>query len=353
MEYRAKYAVWELTNACNAKCLHCGSQSGACRENELTLEESMRLCDELKEVGCETITIIGGEFFLSPHWEAICKRLKENGILVAPLTNGLLFNEKNRQKLKDMGITRVGVSIDGLGATHDYLRGVPGLFDKLYENIKAAQAEGFRVPVVTAISKVNLPQMPDLFEFMKANNIDVWQVQMVEAIGVANRNPELEMTAEDAYQVAKHMANFRRQKELRIVTGDNLGFFCSFEPMIREHPFCGCAAGRRVIGIEANGNVRGCLSVASAPDTTEGNVRERSLVEIWNDPDKFTQYRCRTVDKLTGFCAECKYNELCRAGCSSLAYSLTGSFYENPFCLFKYEVEQGLNTNEKTAKSTQ
>lgn len=344
MEYRPRYGVWEITNACNAKCLHCGSHSGVCRENELNLEEAMIVCDQLKEAGCERITIIGGEFFLSPHWEQICKRLTENGIEVAPLTNGLLLNEKNIQKLKDMGIMRIGVSIDGVGETHNYLRGVPGLFDRMIENIKKAQNEGFHVAVVTAISKVNLHELPKMFDLMKELKINIWQIQMVEAIGVANKNPELEMKLEDAYQLAKYVANFRRQKELKIVTGDNIGFFCSFEPMIREHPFCGCAAGRQVIGIEANGNIRGCLSVYSRPETTEGNVRERTIKEIWNDPEKFVQYRCRTVDKLTGFCAECKYNNLCRAGCSSLAYSLTGSYYENPFCLYKYEVEQGLNT---------
>lgn len=347
MNYIPRYAVWELTNACNAKCLHCGSQSGTCRENELTLEEALRVCDQLKEAGCEKVSLIGGEFFLSPHWVQVCERLVRNGLHVAPLTNGLLLTEKNIQTLKQLGISHVGVSIDGLGETHNRLRGVPHLFERLMENVKKVQEEGFTVGVVTAVSKVNLPELTAIFEWVKGMNVQVWQLQMVEAIGVANKNPELEMRSEDAYQLAKHIANFRRQKELRILTGDNIGYFCSFEPLIRDHPFCGCAAGRQVIGIEANGNIRGCLSVAPSPETTEGNVRERSIAEIWNDPDTFVQYRCRTVEKLTGFCAECKYNHLCRAGCSALAYSLTRQFYENPFCLFKYEVEQGFNTNEK------
>lgn len=347
MQYIPRYAVWELTNACNAKCLHCGSQSGACRENELTLEEALQVCDQLKEAGCEKVSLIGGEFFLSPHWEQVCERLVQNGLHVAPLTNGLLLTEKNLQTLQNLGVGHVGVSIDGLGEMHNHLRGVPNLFNRLIENVKRAQNMGFTVGVVTAVSKVNLPHLPEIFEFVKGLQVQVWQLQMVEAIGVANRNPELEMKAEDAYQLAKHIANFRQQKELRIITGDNVGYFCSFEPLIRDTPFCGCSAGRLVIGIEANGNIRGCLSVAPSPETTEGNVRERSIAEIWNDPNNFAPYRCRTVEKLTGFCAECKYNNLCRAGCSALAYSITGQFFENPFCLFKYEVEQGLNTNAK------
>lgn len=347
MKYIPRYAVWELTNACNAKCLHCGSQSGDCRESELTREEALRVCDQLKEAGCEKVSLIGGEFFLSPHWEEVCERLVHNGMHVAPLTNGLMLTEKNIQRLKALGVGHVGVSIDGLGETHNHLRGVPHLFERLMDHLTLAQQAGFTVGVVTAVSKVNLPELAELFQLIKGLNVQVWQLQMVEAIGVANRNPELEMKPEDAYQLAKHIATFRRQKELRILTGDNIGYFCSFEPSIRDNPFCGCAAGRQVIGIEANGNIRGCLSVVSSAETTEGNVRERSIAEIWNDPNTFTPYRCRTVEQLTGFCAECKYNNLCRAGCSALAYSITGQFYENPFCLFKYEVEHGLNTNVK------
>ncbi len=345
MKYRPKFAAWELTNACNAKCLHCGSQSGDCRDNELSLEEALRLCDELKETGCERITLMGGEFFLSPHWEAVCKRLIDNGIRVAPLTNGLLLNEKNISKLKELGVISLGISLDGLGETHNYLRGVPNLFERIVENLKRARSEGLKVAIVTAVSAVNLKEVPKIYEFLKEIGIPVWQVQIVEDVGNAFKNSELRLSLEDVYQLAKDVAKFRREdNNMQILIGDNVGFFTSFEPLIRDHPFTGCAAGRQVVGIEANGNIRGCLSVYGVEENVEGNVRERSFKDIWEDPNNFTVYRNRTVKKLTGFCAECKYNNLCRAGCSSLAYSLTGKFYENPFCLYKYEVEQGLNS---------
>ncbi|MCK4257500.1 MAG: radical SAM protein [Halanaerobiales bacterium] len=345
MKYKPKFGIWELTNACNAKCLHCGSQSGKCRDNELTLEEVLRVCDELKETGCERITLMGGEFFLSPHWEAVCKRLVENNIRVAPLTNGLLLNEKNIMKLKELGIDRLGISIDGLEETHNYLRGVPNLFSRLIENLKKAQSKGFKIAIITAVSAVNLNQLPELYKFIKELGIRVWQVQIVEDVGNANQNSELHLTLEDVYKLAKYVAKFRREdNDMKILLGDNVGFYTTFEPLIRDNPFTGCAAGRQVVGITANGDIRGCLSVYGDKENIEGNIRERSFKDIWEDPNLFTVYRNRTVDKLTGFCAECKYNNLCRAGCSSLAYSLTGKFYENPFCLHKYEVENGLNS---------
>lgn len=99
MKYQPYKAVWELTNACNAKCIHCGSKSGQKRENELTKEEALRVCDELKELGCKHVTLMGGEFFLSPHWEAVCERLISHGIQVGPLTNGLLLIKKISRNL--------------------------------------------------------------------------------------------------------------------------------------------------------------------------------------------------------------------------------------------------------------
>ncbi len=342
MEYRPIRIVWELTNSCNAKCIHCGSRSGSKRENELTKEEALQICDDLKELGCEHVTIIGGEFFLQHYWEDVAKRLLENGIRVGPLTNGILLNDTNIQKLKNLGLKEVYVSIDGLGQTHDHIRGVPGLFDKIVTNIKKAQAAGFLVGVNTSVSAVNLDEIPELFKFLKELDIKLWQVQLVEDIGNAQDNPELMLSLDKVYRLVKYVAEFRKQKEMRVIMGDNIGYYASFEPSIRDHPFTGCAAGRYGLGIESNGNIRGCLSVPGTPETTEDNIRNRSLIEIWNDPELFKPYRQRTVDKLTGFCAECEYRNLCRAGCSSLVYSLTNNFYDNPFCIHRYEIEQGL-----------
>ncbi len=342
MNYYPRKVVWELTNACNAKCIHCGSESGPKRANEMPVKDALRVCDELGELGTKHVTLIGGECFLSPYWDKVCERLLENNVQVTPLSNGILLNEANLQLMKKIGLKGVSVSIDGIGETHDYIRGVPKMFDKVISNIKQAQHLGFGVGVNTSVSKVNIHELPALYYFLRELGIKIWQVQIVEDIGKATRNTELKLDLEDLYQIAKYVAEFRKKEGMRVIVGDNVGFYASFEPMIREQPFTGCSAGRWTLGIESTGNVRGCLSVLGTDENTEGNLRERSLIDIWNDPELFGVYRQRTVDKLEGFCAECEFNNLCRAGCSSLSYALTGSFYENPFCLHKYEVEQGI-----------
>lgn len=343
MKFYPDTAVWELTIACNGKCIHCGSSSGVPRPNELTEKEALRLCDELNELGCKRITLIGGEIFLSPYWEKVCARLTGHGIRVAPLTNGLLINKTNLQKLKDVGVDNISFSIDGLAKTHDYIRGMPGLFDQAMENIKLAREEGFLVGVNTTCTALNLNEMPALHEHLIKEDLRLWQIQIVEDMGNVNENPELRLTVEDFYQLAKYMVDFRQQDDVKVVTCHNIGWFTSFEPLLRDHPFTGCVAGRYAVGIESDGDIRGCLSIMGDPDANvEGNVRERSLIDIWNDPNAFTAFRDRKVEDLTGFCAKCEYNDLCRGGCSSVAYSTIKRFTENPMCLHKYEVENGI-----------
>lgn len=351
MENKLVTAVWELTNACNANCIHCGSRSGSRREHELTEEEAMKLCDDFHTLGCESVTLIGGEMFLSPYWEKVCARLVELGIRPAPLTNGLLVNASNLEKMKRAGVDNVAFSIDGLAKVHDHIRGVPGLFDKMIANIRLAQETGLRVGVNSAISALNVEEIPGIYRLLCDLHIPAWQVQIVEDMGSASENPELRLTGELLYQAAKYVAKFRSEKKIRIYVSHNLGWFVSFEPLLRDHPFTGCVAGKYLVGIQSNGDVRGCLSIMSGEpgDNVEDNLRNRSLVEIWNDPDSFAPFRYRKVENLTGFCATCKYRDLCRGGCSSVAYSLLRTFSENPLCLYRYETENGLRVDEELA----
>lgn len=347
MKFYPDTAVWELTNACNANCIHCGSKSGLPRPGELTEEQALQLCDDLHELGCKRITLMGGELFLSSYWEKVAKRLVDYGMRVAPLTNGILVNKENRAKLKACGVSNISFSLDGLAETHDYIRGIPGIFDQAVEHIREARADGFLIGINTTVTALNLKEIPKLHDFLVQEQIPLWQIQIVEDMGNVNDNQELQLDVAQYYELAKCMAELRQRNQIHIMTCHNIGWFTSFEPMLRAEPFTGCIAGRYAVGIESNGNVRGCLSIMGDPEANvEGNIKERSLVEIWRDPQSFLPFRDRKVEDLTGFCATCEYNHLCRGGCSSIAYSLIQSFTENPICLHKYEVENGIGQEE-------
>jgi radical SAM protein with 4Fe4S-binding SPASM domain len=93
-----------------------------------------------------------------------------------------------------------------------------------------------------------------------------------------------------------------------------------------------CGAGRVSLGIEANGAIKGCPSLPTTP-FTGGNIRDASVVDIWerSAPLRFT--RDRSVDDLWGFCRDCYYSEACMAGCSWTSHVYFGKPGNNPFCI--------------------
>jgi radical SAM protein with 4Fe4S-binding SPASM domain len=121
---------------------------------------------------------------------------------------------------------------------------------------------------------------------------------------------------------------------------DTIGYYTELEPVIRCRysegtlPFwTGCHAGLQVVGIESHGDVKGCPSMPA--EFVAGNLRERSLGDIWRDEERFAYNTRWREDKLTGFCRACAFRRLCRAGCTTYAYSVTGTIYENPYCLYR------------------
>ena len=129
-EYVPVACVWELTLKCNMRCIHCGSTAGRPRDNELGIDECLKVADDLLEMGSRQITFIGGEVFLYPGWEKIARRLSDGGAQVNIITNAYHLGKDQMDQIKYAHLCNVGISLDGIGATHDQFRGKPGAFDK-------------------------------------------------------------------------------------------------------------------------------------------------------------------------------------------------------------------------------
>jgi len=112
---------WELTLSCNLRCGHCASSAGLPRKEELSLAEALELCDQFPLLLVQEVDFTGGEPLLRTDWMEIAAHLRELQIPVRMVTNGLLLKE-NVPLLKESGIATVGVSLDGLENTHDFIR---------------------------------------------------------------------------------------------------------------------------------------------------------------------------------------------------------------------------------------
>ena len=138
--------VWETTLACNMNCLHCGSSAGKRRVKELSTDESMKLCDDLKTLGTRVISMMGGEPFLRKDWEDIALYIRDLNMNLTFMSNGLLIDDKIITKLKKIDPYAVTISIDGATAsTHNTIRGVKKSFEgaKLNKNILITSSLNF------------------------------------------------------------------------------------------------------------------------------------------------------------------------------------------------------------------
>lgn len=337
-----RFVVWELTLACNMRCEHCGSAAGKPRPDELSLDEMLGVCDALGELGCERVTLLGGEPLIHPHWPEVARRIRQNGFRANVITNGwTLHRPELCDAIAAAELSIVGISLDGLAPHHDALRRRPGSFERIMRGIALLQQRRVPVAITTVITAQTIDDLPALHDLLEQKGVRVWQLQIANPLGRLERGDPLLLSPERLPELLDFVvAKKRAAGPLRIDIADNVGYFGAPEEAgIRQKPsgkgsvWTGCHAGIQAMGLDANGDVKGCQSLPSTPPFIEGNVRQRPLAEIWNDPEAFAYTRRFSPELLQGECARCPYGALCKAGCTSAALAHSGSVGDNPMCL--------------------
>ncbi|MBO4562728.1 MAG: radical SAM protein [Clostridia bacterium] len=333
MSFRLRSCVWEITLACCFSCRYCGSRAGKARENELTTEECLLVADQLAQMGCRRVSMIGGEVFMRPDWDVIARRLTDRGVAVAIITNGFIFKKDTIERLRGANIESVAVSVDGPERVHDKYR-QEGSFRRAMDAIDALRAGGIPVSVISTLNSENAPMLEEMYGILRDKPIGAWQLQACSPMGnaaVSGIDHSIDTKAVIDF-VMRHID----EAPFALGAADNIGYWTEDEERLRGRrsggaPFTGCRAGLTSIGIDSVGNVRGCESMYDEA-FNEGNLRERSLKEIWEDPEAFAYNRRFTPEMLTGACADCPKGRFCAGGCRSYNYFVHGKLYEYPAC---------------------
>ena len=333
MNYELTQCVWEITLACCFSCKYCGSRAGKARENELSLDECLHVADELKDLGCKRVSLIGGEVFLKRGWQDIVKRLTGNKISVNIITNGFLFTEEIINDLRNTDIESISLSLDGPKEVHDKYR-QDGSCDRIINALKILTDNNIPTSIITTLNAENVKYLHDMLNLLKNYRIFAWQLQACSPMGNAAKGGiDYRFDFSEVIRFVKENAECY---PFAIGIADNIGYFTKEEGSLRGNLsgkayFKGCSAGLSAIGIDSVGNVRGCESLYDEK-FNEGNLRERSLRGIWEDPDAFSYNRKFSKELLTGKCAECAVGEYCGGGCRSYNNFVHGKLYESPFC---------------------
>lgn len=328
------YVVWELTLRCDLACRHCGSRAGLPREAELTLTEALDVVRQLAELGTREVAFIGGEAYLNPDWLTIVRAVTDAGIRATMTTGARALDASLARRAAAAGLQAVSVSVDGLEATHDHLRAVKGSYKAALAAIGHIGDAGMRPFANTQWNRLNLPEVEPLGDVLLEAGIKAWQIQVTGPMGRAADREDWLLQPYDMLELFEKLGRVAARAIAAGVTvnaGNNMGYFGPYEHLIRVEYWKGCAAGRHVMGIESNGDVKGCPSLPSAP-YVGGNLRQHSVRTIWERSDALAFARERGTDELWGFCKGCYYAAECKGGCSWTSHTLLGRRGNMPYC---------------------
>ncbi|MCC6662167.1 MAG: SPASM domain-containing protein [Polyangiaceae bacterium] len=336
---RPKYVVWEITLACDMACGHCGSRAGKARTRELTTAEALSVVQQLAELGTEEITLIGGEAYLRDDFPTLARAIVDAGMRCGMTTAARGFGAEQARAARQAGMAAISISLDGLRAAHDRQR-VLGSFDRARAAMVHVRDAGLGLNANTQLNRLSVPDLDGLLDLLIAEGAQGWQLQMTVPMGRAAENHEWLLQPPELLELYPRLAALAERGRAAGVAfwpANNLGYFGPHESTLRNRGapgqlvWNGCNAGVYALGIEADGSIKGCPSLPTA-SYVGGNVRERSLRQIWDETRELAFMRADAQQELWGFCQSCYYARECRGGCTWTAHTFFGRPGNNPYC---------------------
>jgi len=351
--------VWNVTRRCNLKCVHCYSGSED-RDygNELTFEEGKALIDDLAAFGAPVILFSGGEPLIRRDILDLIRYAVEHGRRAVLSTNGTLITESLARKLHELGLSYVGISLDGLESVHDEFRGVSGTFARVMTAIRNCQAEGLKVGLRFTVNRRNYKEIPGIFDLVESARIPriCFYHLVYSGRGTNLMNEDLDHAQTRA--VVDLILDRTRQLHdkgmpVEVLTVDNHadGPY-TYLRLMREDPRRAAEVLELLRMNEGNNSGRGigCVSWDGAVHADQfwrhhsfGNVRQRPFSAIWTDPaDEFLIKLKDKKKHVTGRCAECRWLSICGGNFRVRAEAVHGDVWApDPACyLTDHEIRQ-------------
>ncbi len=326
---------YSITQKCNLKCKHCYSGSiDQAAPDELSTDEAFQLIDDLSKWGIGLLIIDGGEPLCRDDMLDVVRYASTRGIRTTIGSNGTLIDEKTARKMIDVGVMAVAISVDGADAqTHDSFRGMDGAFEQTLKGVEACRNARLPFQFNTVIRKDTLSQLDDLLRFAVECGANAAEFFDLVAAGRARDECKEQVLDNEERKLAMEWLA-QSQQDCPIIIRVPA---CPMYPlllqekrikprhfpveMLRRVPYYGrgCAAGMPMgyVMVQCNGEVNPCMLL----QVRLGNVREQSIVSIWESSPVLARLRRREL--LGGECGECSYKVSC-SGCRGRAYEETG-----------------------------
>ena len=357
--------VWNVGRKCNLRCVHCYSQSKNIEyDGELTTDEGKALIDDLAAFGSPVLLFSGGEPLMRPDIFELIAYARAAGMRAVLSTNGTLISKETASTLKEMDLSYVGISLDGLQETHDKFRGQKGAFDQAMEGLRNCKKTGIKVGLRFTINKRNSQDVPGIFKLLRDEDIPRVCFYHLVYSGRGSKLMEEDLShAETRAMVdllideTKALYDDGLQKEVLTVDNHADGVYLYLR-LLKEDPerAADVLDLLKMNGGNSTGHGIGCVSWDGSVHAdqfwrhhTFGNVRNRPFSEIWTDPE--IPILAGLKEKklhVTGRCGSCKYLDLCGGNFRARAEAVTGDPWASDPACFLTDDEIGLGT-EKAA----
>ncbi len=343
-----RLVAWETTRNCNLSCVHCRA-SATCGPytGELDTEASFRLLDQIAEVGRPIVILTGGEPLLREDIFEITRYGTRLGLRMVMAPNGTLVTPAVAAAMKESGIQRISVSVDGATAEqHDRFRGVDGAFSGAMNGIDAAKQAGLEFQINTTITRLNRDQIPDILAFAEEIGAAALHIFLLVPTGRGKYIIEQAISAREYEDTLNWFYDQKKKTPLQLKAtcaphyyrilrqrAREEGEKVSFQTHGLDAVTRGCLGGTGFCFVSHRGVVQPCGFL----DLDCGNVTQSSFADIWRDSEVFN--KLRNADNFDGKCGICEYRKVC-GGCRARAYEATGDYLaEEPLC--SYEPRQG------------
>jgi len=347
--------VWNVTQACNLKCIHCYAKATyGPAKNELTQEEGLALLKDLKDFGVPVVLFSGGEPLMRPDLMELVEWTVNNGMRAVISTNGTLITPEVARRLKDFGLSYVGISLDGTQKTHDKFRGQPGAFAAAMAGVTNCQAAGLKVGLRFTINRLNYREVPAIFDLVEKYHIPRICFYHLVYTGRGAKLMEEALTHSQTRELvdllcARTRRLFDAGRQVEVLTVDNHADGPYIYLKLKEEDPRRAEEVLELLKMnEGNNSGRGigCVSWDGEVHADQfwrhysfGNVRRRPFSQIWVDLSD--ELMARLKDKkpyVKGRCAQCRWLDVCAGNFRVRAEALTGDLWApDPACYLSDE----------------
>ncbi|MBF0474418.1 MAG: 12,18-didecarboxysiroheme deacetylase [Deltaproteobacteria bacterium] len=350
-EDKKPVVVWNVTQRCNLACVHCYAKAVRREDvqNELTTAEGKRLLDDLADFGAPVVLFSGGEPLIRPDLIELCDYAVGKGMRAVISTNGTLITAEIAMRLKDVGLSYVGISLDGMEQINDKFRGVAGAFQAAMVGIKNCQAAGIKVGLRFTINRMNADQVPAIFDLIEEHDIPRACFYHLVYAGRGSNLIQEDLSLAETRQIVDLIIDrtadlHARGKPKEILTVDNHadGPYLYLR-MVKENSPRAAQVLELLQMNEGNSSGRGigCVSWDGRVHADQfwrhhsfGNVRDRAFSRIWANTDG-EELMTRLKDKkqyVTGRCASCRWLNVCGGNFRVRAEAVGDLWAPDPAC---------------------